>query len=99
LIENPEGELFTERTFIPAKLLPGATDEIEDDLLAAAILAFDYFFHKDSMNSKIHAGEVRFSPITFKLANALRQYGALFGNERIDAVIEHDGKYEQDKGR
>jgi hypothetical protein len=75
------------------------TDPLKD-LLTAAEVAFEYFFHNDYANAQIHRGKVRFSPITFALAQALSQYGSyLTDNWMVATVIQHAGQYELDKGR
>ncbi len=40
-------------------------------LQIAATFAFLHFYHDDKSNAAIHCTDVRFSPITFRLAHAL----------------------------
>lgn len=63
--------------------------------------AFEYFYHMDAANAKIHCAPVRFSPITFHL----HEYILSTWNEDEDitqelaVVKEHQGKYGLDLGR
>lgn len=56
--------------------------------------SFLYFYHMDFANACIHLAKVKFSPITFELAEILGGESA----EVLD-VFSHKGLYEQDKGR
>lgn len=57
---------------------------------------FQYFYHADKMNAAVHLAPVRFSPITFRLAASLVYNTNIEG---LDEVLDHIGKYEEDKGR
>lgn len=64
--------------------------------------AFTYFYHSDKSNAAFHYADVRFSPITFRLAEELADRP----NElripmmvELDEVLAHKGLYEEDKGR
>lgn len=69
--------------------------QADDSLLLGC---FQYFYHNDCANAAIHCADVRFSPITFKLAEALKDndYGNLTG---VLHVLGHRGHYELDHGR
>jgi hypothetical protein len=56
--------------------------------------SFEYFYHMDCANSAIHMTDVKFSPITFRLANLLPGV-----TENVQHVHSHKGKYETDPGR
>lgn len=63
-----------------------------DDAIAWAL---QYFKSMDEANAAIHCAPVRYSPITFRLAELL--------DAEIDSaaeeVLRHRGKYEEDRGR
>lgn len=59
--------------------------------------AFLYFYHTDKANAAIHQAEVKFSPITFALADELFVNG--LRTTEIYEVQEHHGKYKLDPGR
>lgn len=59
--------------------------------------AFIHFYHTDMANAAIHTSPVRFSPITFRLAEQLRSADMV--SEEVLEVESHAGKYEEDKGR
>ncbi len=63
--------------------------------------AFLYFYHRDKMNSAIHMSGVKFSPITFGLANVLDHHleGLEVVPEQLREVLEAAGKYDLDRGR
>jgi hypothetical protein len=74
--------------------------KMTDDLTKAACWAFEHFYHLDQSNAQIHCAPVRFSPITFRLAEALSEYGAyITDNFHLRQVIEARGQYAEDKGR
>lgn len=57
-----------------------------------------HFAHLDESNAAIHCAPVRYSPITFRLAEVL----LLEYNDQdplVNKVIDHHGEYEEDKGR
>jgi hypothetical protein len=67
--------------------------------------AFEYFFHLDCSNAAMHQGTVRYSPITFRLAEHLHhEYPVAI---HFDPVKYHDvhlvladkGAYAEDPGR
>jgi hypothetical protein len=69
----------------------------EDKINTSLMNAFEYFYHMDQANAKIHLGECKFSPITFQLAKDL--YEADNVNVRVLLVRSHVDKYEMDMGR
>jgi hypothetical protein len=62
--------------------------------------AFMHVYHQDCANAAMHCGDVRFSPITFRLAETL---SALkedpIPTKELDHVMRHRGWYEEDPGR
>lgn len=60
-----------------------------------------HFANLDRANAAIHCGLVRYSPITFRLAEVLNGgFDHAPGvRELLDDVVEHAGKYAEDKGR
>lgn len=64
---------------------------------------FRHFYHLDHSNAAIHCGDVRYSPITFRLAELARKHfydEDFFGVEHLVAeVLKDRGAYEEDKGR
>jgi hypothetical protein len=67
--------------------------------------AFEYFFHMDCANAAMHQGTVRYSPITFRLAEFMHdEYPVAI---HFDPVKYHDvhlvladkGAYAEDPGR
>lgn len=59
--------------------------------------AFFHFYHMDKANASIHLASVRFSPITFALANTASCYYTAV--EEVNEVLEHVGTYALDTGR
>ena len=66
-------------------------------LVSPMMWALEHFVHMDQANAAMHCAVVRFSPITFRLAEALDKLWV--SNELIDLVLGHAGQYEEDKGR
>lgn len=65
---------------------------------------FRYFAYMDKSNASIHCASVRYSPITFRLAEQLDQLGALDRSDSeqfnmLSRVLEAAGKYAEDGGR
>lgn len=67
------------------------------DIMTAAIYAFDHLYHEDKANAAVHVSQVKFSPIVFRLAEALKKEGLTSRN--IEEVMADRGKYEEDTGR
>lgn len=68
----------------------------------AAYQAFEHFYHQDLANAHIHCSPVRFSPITFRLAEALAVWDESVGGssaEGVVRVLDHRGHYAEDRGR
>lgn len=65
---------------------------------------FRYFANADRMNAAMHTATVRYSPITFRVAEHL---APILGLDRLTAeseamlreVLNHRGAYEEDPGR
>jgi hypothetical protein len=70
-------------------------------LIEAAYMAFRFFYHYDRSNAAVHCAEVRYSPITFRLAEAISGYSTVMAAEHDDLmeVLNHVGLYEEDPGR
>jgi hypothetical protein len=67
------------------------------DLSEAALWALDYFEATDRANAQIHCAPVRYSPVTFRLARALRTYAP--DARAVIEVCAVDGAYAEDPGR
>lgn len=65
--------------------------------------AFRHFLHLDESNAAIHTSPVRYSPLTFRLAELLRDGCPPFDDEARYAAVQRVcadiGEYEEDKGR
>jgi hypothetical protein len=64
--------------------------------------SFEYFYHMDKANACIHCAPVRFSPLTFRLAEELMREAQIQGKDitaEVAEVMYHRGTYEEDKGR
>jgi hypothetical protein len=68
-----------------------------DALVGPAYVAFLHFYHADSANACMHVADVRFSPLTFRLAEALE--GQVHDSGEIEEVLAHRGRYAEDPGR
>src|SRR5262245_58277296 len=77
------------------------------DLSDVLLWAFYYFFHMDRSNACCHCAPVRYSPITFRLAQAIDELRNERGEDPVSTsvlsdvwVVLHDvGIYEEDHGR
>lgn len=62
-----------------------------------------HFVHLDHSNAAVHTAPVRYSPITFRLAEALMRSFEPgpdpLDNAMVRAVFDHIGRYEEDTGR
>lgn len=87
----------TYREFV-GELTPGLT------LDATLWECFRYFANADRMNAAMHTAPVRYSPITFRVAEHL---APILGCGRLTAgneamlweVLNHRGRYQEDPGR
>ena len=72
-----------------------------NELIEAATWAFQNFEALDRANAAIHCAPVRYSPITFRLADALNAVWPEGEDitEEMARVRAHVGMYEQDPGR
>lgn len=61
-----------------------------------------HFVHLDKSNAAIHCGEVRYSPLTFRIAEAIVAEfpdGVTAVDVDVRTVLADAGAYEEDKGR
>jgi len=63
---------------------------------------FLHFYHLDHSNAAIHTASVRYSPITFRLAEAINEVAEevtpkVYGD--VYSVLADKGYYDEDKGR
>lgn len=66
-------------------------------LQEAASWALAHFYYADRANATMHCAKVRFSPITFRLAEVL---APLDPTDEIAAeIMTHRGQYAEDAGR
>lgn len=61
--------------------------------------AFHHHYHADKANAAIHTSEVRFSPLTFRLAEALLAECDHVECDHVEEVMRDVGKYAEDRGR
>jgi hypothetical protein len=78
------------------------------DIGRALYESFLHFYHLDHSNAAVHMAQVRYSPITFRLAECLADnthgiYMVIvnegWSESELQAVMTDLGKYEEDKGR
>ena len=65
---------------------------------------FRHFVHLDESNAAVHCSPVRYSPITFRLAEVLDATEvppdlSVVNGQLLDAVMTHRGAYPEDMGR
>lgn len=61
---------------------------------------FQQNYHLDHSNAQVHTAPVRYSPITFRLAEYIwEQFPGHRVNDDLRAVWLARGEYEEDKGR
>jgi hypothetical protein len=68
-------------------------------LAEAALWAFEFFYHQDCANAQMHCAPVRFSPITFRLAQGLTSVGYRDTHLAVAEVMDDLGEYAEDEGR
>ena len=56
-----------------------------------------HFYHIDEANAAMHCNMVKYSPITFAMAQALQQLGG--STYYMNKILSHVGQYELDSGR
>jgi len=63
--------------------------------------AFLHFYHLDKSNAAFHCSEVRFSPVTFRLAEHLRDahHMEALTSDELAHVLTELHTYEEDRGR
>ena len=62
--------------------------------------SFLHMYHLDHSNAPIHTSAVRYSPLTFRLAEYLwSTFPNYRNNTPLISVILDSGQYEEDKGR
>lgn len=71
--------------------------DVSDAAAAALRWAFAYHYNMDMMNSASHLSEVRFSRLTFLLAEAMIEQFP--HNHEIQRVLGDRGQYPYDMGR
>lgn len=71
------------------------------ELIEAALWAFQNVEALDRANAAIHCAPVRYSPVTFRLATALKAVWPEDEDitEEMARVLHHVGAYELDPGR
>lgn len=80
-------------------------DEVPDTPVDQVLWeCFRHFVHLDESNAAIHCSPVRYSPITFRLAeqlHAMQVYADLSpsGERHLVQVMAHLGRYPEDRGR
>ena len=82
--------------------MSGWSPDVEPKLSLADTLwhAFSHFYHLDKSNAAFHTSAVRFSPITFRLAEHLWvEHPNYHVNEDLRTVILDSGQYDEDMGR
>lgn len=59
-----------------------------------------HFVHIDEANACMHCAPVRYSPITFRVAEiVMTMAGPAHAHKLASEVLSHRGKYAEDKGR
>jgi len=64
--------------------------------------SFEHSYHMDKANACIHCAPIRFSPLTFRLAEELMRIAQIEGQDitaEVAEVMIHRGAYEEDTGR
>ena len=67
------------------------------DKQTAIAMAFEHFYHLDHSNAAVHMAVVKYSPITFALAEMVAEFSPSW--DKVQAVITDRGKYDLDLGR
>ena len=80
---------------------PMATTDIEprDPIQTTLWHAFLKMYHEDRANAAMHCATVRYSPLTFRLAEHLWAFDGAPQAEELRSVILDSGMYEEDPGR
>ncbi len=85
---------MTKPTAAPAATSSSSTEADDLEVLA---YCFQHFANLDKANAAIHMADVRFSPITFRLAETLHAHN-VFGHT-LAQVLDDKGRYPEDRGR
>ena len=87
----------------PARHRPEAsvTEPINYDLVSVLYQAFMKCYHEDLSNAAMHCAPVRYSPLTFRLAEQIHERRPVNNviMPNVYAVILDKGSYEEDPGR
>lgn len=80
---------------------PPTTSASLSVIMEANVWALQHFEAIDRANAAVHCAPVRYSPITFRLARALRELWPPSDEftQAMTNVLQHDGVYEEDPGR
>lgn len=70
-----------------------------DPLVEALIWCLEHLARADQANAAVHCAPVRYSPITFRVAQALEHAGLREESDVLADVLDHVGAYELDPGR
>ena len=72
-----------------------------NELREAALWALHHFEAMDCANAAVHCSPVRYSPVTFRLARALKDSWPSNEDitEEMHRVLHHEGMYKEDPGR
>jgi hypothetical protein len=70
-----------------------------DPLVEALIWCLEHLAHTDQANAAMHCAPVRYSPITFRVAEALEHAGYREESDTLEDVLDHVGRYAEDPGR
>ena len=61
--------------------------------------ALSHVYHEDLANAAMHTAPVKFSPITFRLAEQISELEPDTQSEIVRHVLGHAGQYAEDTGR
>lgn len=74
----------------------------DDDRRAGVVIGWclSHFVHVDEANACMHCAPVRYSPITFRVAElAITMAAPSHVHKLASEVLNHKGQYAEDKGR
>lgn len=101
--ETPDNSILVQQIQFLKGMLSAVTDAT-DLLRLGAFWAFHHHYHADEANSAVHGSDVRYSPITFRLAEGLQAIEQalplrFMSHEALQKVLDHKGRYPEDVGR